>query len=682
MPALSAFAKACSLGCKYVGLLFFYLYGSATAEPLEQRIAAKFLTAYQENEQRLAAIDQRLKKLPFPYTREPTGTGGFVSTQKEHADDIVVLTFHWDEAHEIHAAALFPLRLFMDEIYAENLYWPGHITIETDVGTSTLSLAQIKSSESGLHQSLPEFVQFDSVKTNNLTIRCTGLQQHPQQKWYAAGLAEVFIFSDKKNIAPLAVIQTNGSREGINVLWSKFLTDDQTPLGIPQTSAHTENSPNFFRVTLGNKKLEEHPLTLTLHYTEPVEIDAVRLDPSSRSFHGQGFPRHFSIELLDSSGSVQQSYKQYVQAPLRNPGLNPLIARFETTKASSVRITILEEPDVFNPSGRIIGFSEIIPMYRGSTSGTVNKIEMRFGDALTEHTLNQSKRKRGLATLIDGTTQDGRVIHQYEWAEGLHERQRLMEKQLGLQRAQQSTLTRIHRALLIGSILLIVMVTSGAVLAIVRIQIHARREIRITRAQIASDLHDDVGSNLGTVIIRAEQLQKEDTPDEHGRLQQILQLTQESVLGLQEVLQATAPEIGHHKSLSTHLQELTTLMLGQTPFSIEIDPGVNELLTSNLTRGRFILFYKEAIHNAKKHAQCTHVDISLKQATRALILCIGDNGVGIDAARLSKARTLRTLKKRAEWLGGKLSIDSAPKQGTRLTLELPIASLRHAHYPK
>lgn len=228
-----------------------------------------------------------------------------------------------------------------------------------------------------------------------------------------------------------------------------------------------------------------------------------------------------------------------------------------------------------------------------------------------------------------------------------------------------------------GSIGLVVIILATAISWIVRSRIKARKHVLHLRAQIASDLHDDVGSNLGTIILQTERLQDLiNTQNEQDRLKKILRLTKESVLGLQEVLQTTSPEIGHHKSLATHLQELTELMLGQTPYTIDIDTIANDALTDNLTRGRFMLFYKEAVHNAKKHAQCTHVDISLKKGTRALILYIGDDGVGIDAPALSDVNTLRTLKKRAEWLSGTLTIDSAKGKGTRLTLELPLNTLR------
>ncbi|WPJ95942.1 histidine kinase [Coraliomargarita algicola] len=680
MHSHTVYSRLLLAGCKYTIFAAFWLHISAGAEHLEQIIAANYLDTYQQNERRLEAISKQLENLPIPNLREPTGTGGFLSDNKEHADDEVVITFNWDQAHRIDATALFPLRLFMDEVYDENLYWPKLITIETNVDGSTTTLAQLDGAQARLRQSLPELVTFSPTKTDNLTIRCTGLQQHPNRDWHAAGFAEIFIFSEHHNLAPIAKLQTNGSRDGKYVLSSKFLTDNQTPLGLPQQAIEDKKKLNYFRQVTENKALNETPLTLTLHYLEPIAIDALRIDPVNHFYYGQGFPVRFTIELLDETGNILLPHNQYRRIALRNPALNPFIANFDETKASSIRITILETQQGVTPRAPTIELSEITALHRGLPLIPAKKIDLLWRNEIQTYTRGVKSRDitlRRMATLNNGETENGRIISQREWTEGLHQQQQLMEEQLMLRSAQTAILTAIRRGILMGSIGLVVIILATAISLIVRSRIKARQHVLHLRAQIASDLHDDVGSNLGTIILQTERLQDLiHTQHEQDRLKKILRLTKESVLGLQEVLQTTSPEIGHHKSLATHLQELTELMLGQTPYTIDIDPIVNDALTDNLTRGRFMLFYKEAVHNAKKHAQCKHVDISIKKDTRALILCIGDDGVGIDAKALSKASTLRTLKKRAEWLSGTLTIDSAKGKGTRLTLELPLNTLR------
>ena len=83
---------------------------------------------------------------------------------------------------------------------------------------------------------------------------------------------------------------------------------------------------------------------------------------------------------------------------------------------------------------------------------------------------------------------------------------------------------------------------------------------------------------------------------------------------------------------------------------------------------------QEALHNVGKHAQANSSQVFLDFGLRNVRVVIQDDGRGFDveASMLTEDHLgLRGMKRRAQSIGGRLEIDSAPDQGTRVILEIP-----------
>jgi signal transduction histidine kinase len=86
---------------------------------------------------------------------------------------------------------------------------------------------------------------------------------------------------------------------------------------------------------------------------------------------------------------------------------------------------------------------------------------------------------------------------------------------------------------------------------------------------------------------------------------------------------------------------------------------------------------QEALNNVVKHASSQRTQVQLRFDADALLLAIVDSGVGFDPSVAVPTPTLgmSSMRERAEGIGGRLVITSAPGGGTRVSAELPI---RHA----
>jgi signal transduction histidine kinase len=81
---------------------------------------------------------------------------------------------------------------------------------------------------------------------------------------------------------------------------------------------------------------------------------------------------------------------------------------------------------------------------------------------------------------------------------------------------------------------------------------------------------------------------------------------------------------------------------------------------------------QEALHNIAKHARATTVELSLNSRNGELKLEISDDGVGFHpGGEFPGHLGLRSMRERAERLGGAFAVESAPGKGARLRIHLP-----------
>jgi len=82
---------------------------------------------------------------------------------------------------------------------------------------------------------------------------------------------------------------------------------------------------------------------------------------------------------------------------------------------------------------------------------------------------------------------------------------------------------------------------------------------------------------------------------------------------------------------------------------------------------------QEALQNAVKHAQASRLEVSLTCERNILRLGICDDGIGFDpTADYPGHLGLRSMRERVAKVGGTLEIDSAPRQGSRVHVSVPV----------
>ena len=83
---------------------------------------------------------------------------------------------------------------------------------------------------------------------------------------------------------------------------------------------------------------------------------------------------------------------------------------------------------------------------------------------------------------------------------------------------------------------------------------------------------------------------------------------------------------------------------------------------------------QEALSNVRRHADATFVRVRAAVEEGRLVVAVGDNGRGFDPDAVGQnAFGLASMRERAALIGGELRIESAPQDGTRVSLLVPLA---------
>jgi len=218
---------------------------------------------------------------------------------------------------------------------------------------------------------------------------------------------------------------------------------------------------------------------------------------------------------------------------------------------------------------------------------------------------------------------------------------------------------------------------AGAALwSVLRLNARRRHALERIRSQIATDLHDEVGSSLAQIAILSEVARREGAEAVGERLGQVAELARETRGSMADLVWAVDPRCDTLADLLARMRTVTANLLGGEGLELVLRvPSEAELAGLALApdkRRHLLLFFKEAVHNVARHAGATRVEIELVRERGRLRLSVRDDGCGFDPAKAREGQGLVSLRRRAQELGGTLRLESRPGGGTRVELDVAL----------
>jgi signal transduction histidine kinase len=196
------------------------------------------------------------------------------------------------------------------------------------------------------------------------------------------------------------------------------------------------------------------------------------------------------------------------------------------------------------------------------------------------------------------------------------------------------------------------------------------------RRQIATDLHDEVGSSLAQIAVLSEVARRAGPAEAGEHLQQVAELARATRGSLADLVWAIDPLRDTLQDLLQRLRMVTANLLAADGIELALampkEDELERLLLPPDKRRQLLYFFKEVVHNVARHSAATRVEIELALEPGRLRLAVRDDGRGFDPALPVTGQGLANLRRRAEALGGRLTLESRPGGGTRVELAVPL----------
>lgn len=210
----------------------------------------------------------------------------------------------------------------------------------------------------------------------------------------------------------------------------------------------------------------------------------------------------------------------------------------------------------------------------------------------------------------------------------------------------------------------------------------AERELRglaITeeRNRIAREIHDTLAQGFMGILMHLRAMRGASGPEaaELHRAQAEL-LAQEGLEEARRSVWNLRPERLVRRGLAGALQDEVERLQKRAGLHVALRvSGDTEGLPAPVAAG-LLRIAQESLHNTLRHARASRAEVELTVGPDGVTLTVSDDGVGFDPAAPPRSSELggfglRGMYERARLLGGELTVDTAPNQGTRITVRIP-----------
>ncbi|MBK0347507.1 sensor histidine kinase [Aerococcaceae bacterium zg-ZJ1578] len=208
----------------------------------------------------------------------------------------------------------------------------------------------------------------------------------------------------------------------------------------------------------------------------------------------------------------------------------------------------------------------------------------------------------------------------------------------------------------------------------IEVQLMAAKRVAalMERDRISRELHDSIGHRLSTIVIQLgaiERVTMEALPEVSEMTRELRAFASEGLQDVRKVVHDMRPQ---------HLEELSIIVGLERLFNEAQQHGTLRIVFRHNTplwemnQQQILMIYRiaqEFISNTQKHARASQMNVSLIFQEKECIFTLSDNGVGIQ--ELTEKMGMKTMRQRAEELGGKFTLNSKVGEGVKVQVVIP-----------
>jgi signal transduction histidine kinase len=199
------------------------------------------------------------------------------------------------------------------------------------------------------------------------------------------------------------------------------------------------------------------------------------------------------------------------------------------------------------------------------------------------------------------------------------------------------------------------------------------------RRRVAAEMHDGLGQTLGYLGLMTDQVVEFLSGGREGAALAHLQKTRETIgkatgdvrRAINSLMDETPPQKDLCSRLKEAFDEIASEQDPEADWQLDTGPSLD---CSPEVAEQVYHITREALINAARHAHARRVSVEAGRRDPDFFVTIEDDGQGFDLSQPVPGGHfgLQVMQARAEFIGGKIELRSAPAGGTRITLTWPL----------
>ena len=197
------------------------------------------------------------------------------------------------------------------------------------------------------------------------------------------------------------------------------------------------------------------------------------------------------------------------------------------------------------------------------------------------------------------------------------------------------------------------------------------------RRRIAADLHDRIGQSLALAQIKLTSVRETMAGPSRKAIDEAVDLLEQSVVDTRTLTFELSPPVLYDLGIKEALSWLIEEIEKREGIRIElVDDNSNKPL-DEATAALVYRAVRELLLNVLKHAQAPKAKVTLRRVDDHYAIDVEDSGIGFDPADAASKKEgfgLFSIREQIRRLGGTVEIASAPRQGTRVSVRVPVTT--------
>jgi signal transduction histidine kinase len=193
------------------------------------------------------------------------------------------------------------------------------------------------------------------------------------------------------------------------------------------------------------------------------------------------------------------------------------------------------------------------------------------------------------------------------------------------------------------------------------------------RQRLARDIHDTLAQHFTSIIMHLSAAKYSHSEAVQSKVQQAEDAAREGLNEIRRIVWDMQPEQIEKASLIEAVEELAARWSAENSVQVKMNVTGTPLSLPPSAEMTLLRISQEAMHNINKHAQAKKVNITFSYMEDLFVMDIADDGLGFEPSKTRNGFGMKTMRDRAEELGGTLTIESEQGIGTAIAVSIPIS---------